>query len=79
RADLEAISKGYGEGLKDYREWLYAQIPDSEKMNKFKIYFTPAEIDLILRAKNEKPHLIAKWRREPPRNIDTIRKDTGYE
>lgn len=79
KADLEAISKGYGEGLKTYREWLYTQIPDSDKMKKFKIYFSPAEIELVLRAKLEKPDVFAGWRREPPKNIEMIKKDTGYE
>lgn len=79
KADLDAISKGYGEGLGTYRKWLYTHITDSEKMKKFKTYFTPAEIELVMRARLEKPDLFAKWLRNPPRNIEMIRNDTGYE
>lgn len=47
--DLEAIRRGYGEGLKEYRVWLYQSVPPRALRGKKKDYLTPEEIDVELR------------------------------
>ncbi|MEP6534216.1 MAG: hypothetical protein ABJF23_02790 [Bryobacteraceae bacterium] len=42
--DLEAIRRGYGEGLKQYREWLYSVVPLKSLAGKKKDYLSPEEI-----------------------------------
>ena len=44
RADLEAIHRGYGDGLKNYRTWVYIHIPPSKLQEKRRNYFSPEEI-----------------------------------
>ena len=60
-ADLQAIRRGYGAVLKDYREWLYRNIPPAKIKAKKRDYFSPGEIDLIVEAIKEKPDLIDYW------------------
>lgn len=72
KADLEAVSRGYGEGLKLYRMWLYQNIPANKLNEKKRNYFSPEEIDLLLQKLNEKPELIEKWRKKAPRNAPEI-------
>lgn len=67
-ADLEAIARGYGDGLKDYRNWLYQNIPAKNLEEKKRNYFSPEEIDLILEILQKKPETIEKWRKNVPRN-----------
>ncbi|MBX7173541.1 MAG: hypothetical protein K1X72_21415 [Pyrinomonadaceae bacterium] len=67
-ADLEAIARGYGEGLKDYRNWLYQNIPAKNLEEKKRNYFSPEEIDLMLEILQKKPETIEKWRKNVPRN-----------
>lgn len=45
--DLEAIKRGYGNGLKSYRVWLYEHIPANKIAEKERNYFSPAEIDAL--------------------------------
>ena len=71
-ADLQAIKRGYGAGLKDYREWLYRNIPAQKIAAKKRDYFSPEEIDLIVEAIKEKPELIDYWIKNVPRNFDEI-------
>ena len=71
-ADLQAIKRGYGAGLKDYREWLYRNIPAAKIVAKKRNYFSPEEIDLILPAIKEKPDLIDNWIKNVPRNAAEI-------
>ncbi|HEY7543760.1 MAG TPA: hypothetical protein VID27_02700, partial [Blastocatellia bacterium] len=40
-ADLQAISRGYGEGLQQYRAWLYQNVPPSRLEEKKRNYFSP--------------------------------------
>ncbi|MGH9846517.1 MAG: M48 family metalloprotease [Blastocatellia bacterium] len=47
--DLIAIARGYGEGLKIYRRWLYQNIPARKLEEKRRNYFTPEEIDAVPR------------------------------
>jgi Zn-dependent protease with chaperone function len=37
-ADLKAISLGYGEGLKEYRQWLYSNVPSSKLATSRKLF-----------------------------------------
>jgi hypothetical protein len=57
QADLTAISRGYGEGLKEYRRWLYKNVPNSKLAEKRRNYFSPDEIDAILSASRARPEL----------------------
>jgi hypothetical protein len=70
RTDLEAIKRGYGEGLIVYRTWLYEHIPlksvDAKKQN----YFTPKEISAIMK----QPEKIAFWQKNVPKNLAEINK-----
>lgn len=72
-ADLQAIKRGYGAGLKNYREWLYRNIPPAKMPAKKRDYFSPEEIDLILAAIKEKPALMNFWIKKVPRSADEIR------
>jgi hypothetical protein len=72
KADLEAIARGWGEGLKAYRKWLYENIPPKEVNAKKRDYFSPEEIDLMLRILREKPGMIDVWRKRVPRNIEDL-------
>ena len=49
RTDLLAIARGYGAGLRAYREWLYQHIPANRRAEKLRNYFAPEEIDALLR------------------------------
>lgn len=72
RADLQAISRGYGEGLKEYRQWVYRHIPASKLSAKRRTYFSPDEIDAILIASRSRPDLFAYWMKHVPLNLDQI-------
>ena len=71
-ADLQAISRGYGEGLKAYRQWVYRNIPASKLAAKRLTYFSPDEIDAILVASRVRPDLLAYWLKHVPLNQDQI-------
>ncbi len=71
-ADLQAIKRGYGAGLKEYREWLYQNIPAKQIARKKRDYFSPEEIDLIVEAIKEKPAWIDSWIKNVPRNLAEI-------
>jgi hypothetical protein len=72
RADLEAIARGYGAGLKEYRQWLYQHIPAKRVEEKKRNYFSPEEIDAIVAATQRQPELFAYWRKHVPRNLKEI-------
>jgi hypothetical protein len=71
-ADLQAISRGYGEGLKAYRAWLYRTIPSSKLAEKRRDYYTPEEIDAILAAAAADPRRYEDWMRRVPRTLAEI-------
>ena len=71
-ADLQAISRGYGEGLKEYRQWVYQNIPASKLEAKRLNYFSPDEIDAILFASRARPDLLGYWLKHVPLNLDQI-------
>ncbi len=74
KTDLVAIKRGYGEGLIEYREWLYKQIPKNEIESKKKNYFSPEEIRMILQITKDRPEMFEIWRKDVPKNIDEIKK-----
>ena len=49
RADVEARRRGYAQGLKEYRIWLYEHVPPSALPEKRRNYLSPAEIDALER------------------------------
>lgn len=73
KADLEAISRGYGDGLIAYRKWLYKNIPASKLTAKKRNYFSPEEIELLLEVLRSQPKKIEDWKKKVPRNIEEIR------
>jgi Zn-dependent protease with chaperone function len=70
--DLVALERGYGRGLKAYREWLYQRIPAGKLAEKQRNYFSPAEIDALLRRMQAQPALLQQWRKSPPRSLAEI-------
>jgi hypothetical protein len=49
RADAEALMRGYSQGLKQYRIWLYEHVPQSSLREKKRDYLSPDEIDALQR------------------------------
>jgi hypothetical protein len=72
RTDLEAIARGYGEGLRAYRQWLYAHVSGKKLKEKQQNYFSPAEIEVLMFKIRGCPDLIEYWYRNPPRNLQEI-------
>ena len=72
RTDLEAIHRGYGDGLKSYRTWVYAHIPPDKLQEKLRNYFSPKEIEAIQIKLQEQPDLLAYWRKHVPTNLGEI-------
>lgn len=71
-ADLQAISRGYGEGLRQYRAWLYRNVPPRKLGEKRRNYFSPEEIEAIMSAVMKRPELMGEWIRRAPRNLSQI-------
>lgn len=71
-ADLKAISLGYGEGLKAYRQWLYDNVPASKLADKQRNYFSPDEINAILSKARARPELFEYWLKHVPLNMNQI-------
>lgn len=74
RADLEAIHRGYGDGLKGYREWVYVHIPPNKLQEKRRNYFSPEEIAAIEKKLLGQPDLFAYWSEHVPTNLRAIEK-----
>jgi hypothetical protein len=72
RADLNAIARGYGSGLKAYRAWLYNHVPAEKLAEKRRDYFSPEEIDAILAATAEQPELFDYWLRHVPMSLADV-------
>ena len=49
RADVQALQRGYAQGLKQYRIWLYQHVSAAALKEKRRDYLTPEEIDAIQR------------------------------
>lgn len=72
RTDVLAIGRGFGAGLKAYREWLYQQIPANKLAEKQRNYFSPDEIEALLRQLQRTPERLQQWLRQPPRSLREI-------
>jgi len=72
RTDLEAIHRGYGDGLRSYRKWIYAHISPNKLPEKRRNYFSPEEIGTIQILLQERPELFGYWRRHVPMNLQEI-------
>lgn len=72
KTDLEAIRRGYGDGLKSYRTWVYAHIPPIALAAKRRNYFSPDEIEAIQTRLREHPDLFSEWSKRAPRNLQEI-------
>jgi hypothetical protein len=68
-ADLEAIHRGYGDGLRSYRVWVYAHIPPDKLQQKQSNYFSPEEIAEIQKKLQAHRELFAYWRKHVPMNL----------
>jgi hypothetical protein len=72
RADLEAIRRGFAPGLKDYRRWIYSNVPAGKVARKKRDYFTPEEIDALVARIGQDPTLMDQWMRHVPLNEQDI-------
>jgi hypothetical protein len=75
KADLDAIVLGYGRGLQTFRIWLYRNIPPAKVADKKRDYYTPEEIEALLRAETTHPGMMAKFQRCFPRNLEEINEE----
>ena len=78
RTDLNAIFRGYGSGLIQYREWIYAQLTPEQLKLKKHLYYQPQEIhEIQKRIQSLKPDeqlaLERIWLNQPPMNIQEIK------
>ena len=73
-ADLEAIHRGYGDGLKAYRTWVYNHIPPDRLQQKLRTYFSPEEIEAIQMKLQEQPDRFEYWKRHVPTNLQEIQR-----
>ncbi|MBT9544167.1 MAG: M48 family metalloprotease [Candidatus Sericytochromatia bacterium] len=78
RTDLQAIFRGFGPGLKQYREWLYPLLNAEELARKQEVYYTPAEIVALMQALSlsekagKKSELLHYWLEKVPLNLVEI-------
>ena len=75
-ADLEAIALGYGPGLESYRTWLYRNVPASRMEEKKRDYFSPEEIESILRAARQNPQIMSAFSACVPRGLAEIERES---
>jgi Zn-dependent protease with chaperone function len=75
KADLDAIALGYGRGLETFRIWLYRNIPPARVASKKRDYYTPEEIEALLRAEMDHPGIMNKFQRCTPRSLAEIDKE----
>ncbi len=72
KTDLEAIHRGYGEGLKVYRNWVYGHIASGKLAEKRRRYFSPEEIDAIEQRLREHPDILTYWQKHVPLNLADV-------
>jgi hypothetical protein len=72
RTDLQAIARGYAEGLKAYRLWLYRNVPAKKLAEKKRNYFSPEEIDAIQTKLKTNPSLMDHWLKNAPLKLEDI-------
>lgn len=73
-ADLEAIHRGYGDGLKTYRTWVYSHVPPGKPQEKRRNYFSPEEITALQMKLQEQPDLFQYWSLHVPTNLQEIQR-----
>ena len=73
-ADLEAIRRGYGDGLKAYRTWVYNHIPPDRLQQKLRTYFSPEEIAAIQMKLQDQPDRFEYRKRHVPMNLQEIQR-----
>lgn len=76
-ADLQAISRGYGSRLSDYRTWLYRNVPVDKLEEKRRNYFSPEEIDVVVETLHRRPELLTYWLKHVPRNLAEVQADVS--
>ena len=74
-ADVEAIIRGFGPGLAEYRTWQYALLDAETVRLKRKTYFTPEEALAAVEALATSPALAQHWRASPPLSLQAIQDD----
>jgi hypothetical protein len=68
QTDLQAIARGFGEQLKQYRQWLDKTLQNPEDLRiKHERYFTVEEIDILIDIQKKNPRQIQEWMDDPPR------------
>ena len=72
--DLEAIERGYADGLIKYREWIYPRLSPSDLTDKQRTYLSPDEIRTIADAVEEDPTLMAAFKSNPPTSLEAVHK-----
>jgi hypothetical protein len=72
RADLDAIRRGFGDGLVSYRNWVYNNVSPAKAEEKKRNYFTPQEINTIQEMTRTKPQLFDYWKHKVPLNESEI-------
>lgn len=77
RTDLQAIFRGYGPGLIQYRQWIYTQLNPEQLALKKAIYYLPEEIlQIQKRLQGLRPEqrlaLEKTWLDSPPMNPQAI-------
>lgn len=72
KADLVAISRGYGDGLIEYRHWLYENVPQKALRVKKRNYFAPAEIKVLQEILNKDSKSFDKFMRKVPRTLGEL-------
>jgi hypothetical protein len=70
KTDLEAIARGYGEGLKSYRVWVYGHVPPGKVEEKKRRYFSPEEITAIEKELRGRPQMLEYWRKRVPMSLE---------
>ncbi len=71
-ADLTTISRGYADGLIEYRSWLYKNIPNRSLSKKRRNYFSPEEITVLNSSLQKDPALLEKLEKKIPRNLTEL-------
>ena len=72
RTDLEAIHRGYGDGLRSYRKWVYAHISADKLPEKRRNYFSPEEIGAIQILLEKRPELLGYWNAHVPMSLQEV-------
>jgi hypothetical protein len=72
KADLVAISRGYGDGLIEYRHWLYENVPQKALKVKKRNYFAPDEIKVLKEVLNKDSKSFDKFMKKVPRTLGEI-------